>query len=220
MPEQDLQALLLTSENLLRPPQRSQRSHIGNPEYNQILVLIPNRAERKSPVLKTESAARAVITHLGNLILKRGMCNVVTRANRRIKSRPRQVSPANQRAYLIRPRLEHEIWRIIRHRRRQIDRRKMRQRQKRLLVRLQLQQRPDRRQLRTLRIEIHDELRVPVLPRFHAQITHHRRKMPRLNCKSKRRQFIRRLEHVALPRNQRPAKTAIETMKLRQPRAS
>lgn len=54
---QSITSLLLISENLLRPPQRPERSHIRNPEDNQILVLIPNRAKRKSPVLKSKSAA-------------------------------------------------------------------------------------------------------------------------------------------------------------------
>src|ERR1700733_48923 len=195
-------------KDLLLAPQIPGGAEVRNAEDDAVLVLVADRAERKAPVFKTYAAARAVVGHLHDLVLKRLLDEIVTGPEGDVPAAAVLVPVTKQCPYLIGVLLE------IRRRRRRIQRKiqrgKVRKRDERFLVRFVFQKSPDRGQPVALRIVVDDKLRVKALARLDGEVAHDRRKTARLVRKGKRRECVECLKHVGLAGNERAAKRGVE----------
>src|SRR5262249_25005348 len=190
--------------------QVSERSNVRDDERHAKLIVGSYLPQRDAPVLQRQSAAVSVVTHLHQLVLQRVVRDVVADSRREVEALPRLRSVPDQRPNLIRLRWQYEGIRI---------QAKIGHGEEKFLVRLDLRQRPDGRQLSrrpALRVIFQNLFEIERPARRQFEIADQRRPVPRPIRKRERRNFIQRLEHVSHARNQPYGKRRIEKVLLAQ----
>src|ERR1700730_5640797 len=91
-----------SSKDSLRAAEVPGGTKVGNPKHDQVLVFIADRPEREFAIFKADSAARAVVAHLRDLILERTPSHIVAGSDFTVPPAAGELPIANQRADLIR----------------------------------------------------------------------------------------------------------------------
>ena len=193
------------SEQLLLPPQISERSDVGNVQRHSKLIFRADLAQGQAHIFKGDSATGTVIAHLHELILQNVLFQIVTETNAALQPRRfKSPYPAWARN-LIRDRLKDGVV---------IDG-KMRNREIEILRRMNFEQRARRREPPADGIVIETDFGIIYSAGSDEQFAVNRRKMARLIGERKGRNRVQRLKDIARSGNERAVERRVEIILLR-----
>ncbi len=88
-------------KNLLLAAEISGGSQISDSKHGHVQIFVADGPERKAANFESNSAARAVVAHLRDLILKLRLGDVVTGAEAHVPTPSIHIAISQQRAHLI-----------------------------------------------------------------------------------------------------------------------